>query len=56
MIKDPIVEEVREARLQHTKRFGNDLNAIVADHKARQSKLDRPLVKLSPKRVLRKAS
>ncbi len=56
MIKDPIVEEVREARLKHTKRFNSDLSAIVADLKDRQNKLERPVVKLSPKRVMRKAS
>ena len=56
MIKDPIVEEVRRARLQHTKRFKNDLADIVSDIKDRQDKLDRPVVRLSPKRVIRKAS
>jgi len=56
MFKDPIVEEVRAARQRHSARFGHDLNAIVADFKERQKHLDRPLVSLSPKKSVQKAS
>ena len=31
--KDPIVEEVRQARQAHAKKFGNDLDAIARDLK-----------------------
>lgn len=35
-MKDPIVEEVRKARINHAKKFGYNLNAIVADFQERQ--------------------
>jgi hypothetical protein len=56
MFKDPIVEEVRAARQRHSARFNHDLDAIVADLKDKQQHLDRPVVSLSPKRAVRKAS
>jgi hypothetical protein len=56
MFKDPIVEEVRAARQRHAARFNHDLEAIVADLKDKQKHLDRPVVSLSPKRPMRKAS
>ena len=56
MFKDPIVEEVRAARQRHSARFNYDLEAIVADLKDKQQHLDRPVVSLSPKRAVRKAS
>lgn len=56
MFKDPIVEEVRAARQRHSARFGHKLEAIVADLKAKQAKLDRPVVSFPPKKIQRKAS
>lgn len=56
MFKDPIVEEVRAARHRHSSRYNGDLSAIVADLKKKQKKMDRPVVTLSPKRPMRKAS
>jgi hypothetical protein len=56
MFKDPIVEEVRAARQRHASRFANDLDAIVADLRQKERHLGRPVVSLTPKKPLRKAS
>jgi len=56
MFKDPIVEEVRATRQRHSARFNHDLNAIVADIRQRQQRMDRPIVSLAPKRLMKKAS
>jgi hypothetical protein len=56
MQKDPIVEEVRLARQSHSRRFNDDLNAIVQDLQRKQSHMNRPVVSLPPKRILQKAS
>ncbi|MDA1087840.1 MAG: hypothetical protein O2901_12605 [Verrucomicrobia bacterium] len=56
MFKDPIVEEVREARMRHSAKFNHDLDAIVDDLMKKQDQLDRPVVSLPPKRIARKAS
>jgi len=56
MFKDPIVEEVRAARQRHSARFNHDLNAIVADMRKRQQHMGRPVVSLTPKRPMKKAS
>jgi hypothetical protein len=56
MFKDPIVEEVRAARQRHSARFNNDLNAIVADIREKQQHMGRPIVTLTPKRPIKKAS
>lgn len=56
MFKDPIVQEVRAARQRHSARFGHDLEAIVADLKEKEQRLDRPVVSLSAKRPMRKVS
>lgn len=56
MFKDPIVEEVRAARQRHSARFNHDLESIVADLKNKQKNMDRPVVSLSPKRPMHKAS
>ena len=36
-MKNPIVEEVRKHRLEHTQKFGGDLDAICADLKEIQA-------------------
>lgn len=48
--KDPIVEEVREARQAHAKKFGNDLDAIARDLKRHEQAEDRTVVSFPPKR------
>ena len=47
---DPIVEEVRHARDEHTARFNYDLKAICADLRRRQDASDRSVLSLEPKR------
>ncbi len=49
MIKDPIVEEVREVREAHAAKFNYDLQAIYEDIKKQEKKSKRKFVKLSPK-------
>lgn len=49
-MKDPIVEEVRKIRMEHSLEFGNDLKAIVADLRAKQSVSGRNVVRRSPRR------
>jgi hypothetical protein len=56
MFRDPIVEEVRAARLRHALKFHNDLDAIVADLKEKEKHLNRPVVSMGPKPPIRKAS
>ncbi len=47
MFKDPIVDEVREARIKHAAQFNFDLKKIAQDLKEKQSK--RKTVSYSPK-------
>jgi hypothetical protein len=49
-MKDPIVEEVRHARMEHTKRFNYDLSAICKDLREVQKKCGHKVVRLYPKR------
>ena len=57
MWNDPIVEEVRNARNEHAKKFNYDLNAIFADLKKQQKSSKRKFVTLPPRKptVLPKA-
>jgi hypothetical protein len=48
-MKDPIVEEIRRFRDEHSKRFNYDLDAICEDYKAHQVQLGSRLVRLKPK-------
>ena len=50
-MKDPIVEEVRRIRMEHTKQFNSDLDAICADLRAVQERCGHKVVRLSPKRL-----
>lgn len=50
MWNDPIVEEVRNARNEHAKKFNYDLNAIAADLKKQQKASKRKFVTLLPKK------
>ena len=57
MWNDPIVEEVRNTRNEHAKKFNYDLNAIAADLKKQQKASKRKFVTLPPRKptVLPKA-
>ena len=48
-MKDPIVEEVREARKQHAERLNYDLRAICEDLRRRELALNRRIAFLPPK-------
>lgn len=48
-MKDPIVEEVREARKKHAERFNFDLNAICVDLKKKEKECGHPIRSLPPK-------
>ena len=50
MHKDPIVEEVRQARAAHAKRFGYDLEKIVQDLKRIEKESGHEVVRFEPKR------
>jgi hypothetical protein len=52
-MKDPIVEEVRRFRDEHSKRFNYDLDAICEDYKAHQVQVGSRLVRLKPKTTAR---
>jgi hypothetical protein len=56
MWKDPIVEEVRNAREEHAARFNYDLKAIFKDIQAEERRGDRRFVSLEPRRPLEVAS
>ena len=49
-MKDPIVEEVRKHRLEHTKKFRGDLAAICADLRSVQKASGHVVVRLEPKK------
>ncbi len=51
MKKDPIVEEVRQARNAHAAKFNYDLKAICKDLKTKEADCDHPLVSFPPKRL-----
>ena len=46
---DPIVQEVRKHRLEHTRRFKGDLKAICADLRAIQIASGHAVVRLPPR-------
>jgi hypothetical protein len=53
MWKDPIVEEVRQAREEYAARFGFDLEALVRDLREHQEELARSgweIISLPPRR------
>ncbi len=49
-MRDPIVEEVRKWRMEHTRRFKGDLSAICADLRSIQEASGHEVVRLAPKR------
>jgi hypothetical protein len=48
-MKDPIVEEVRKYRMEHTQRFGGDLHKICEDLRKKDQTMKNRLVRLSPR-------
>ncbi len=50
-MKDPIVDEVRAARMAHTKKFNYDLAAICADLRRIETESGHKLVNRNPKLI-----
>ena len=50
-MKDPIAEEVREHRMEHTRKFKGDLTAICADLWAIQKASGHKVVRLAPRKL-----
>ena len=50
-MKDPIVAEVRQHRMEHTQRFNSDLALICEDFRKLEAGLGDRLVKPEPKRL-----
>jgi hypothetical protein len=50
-MKDPIVEEVRKHRMQHTRKFNSDLAAICEDLRSIQQSSGHKVVRLPPRRI-----
>jgi len=53
---DPIVDEVRRHRMEHTRECGSDLDAICEDLRRKQAISNRRIVRLPPKRLQSTAS
>ena len=52
-MKDPIVEEVRQHRLEHTLKFKGDLKAICADLRSIQDASGHKIIRLAPRKPIR---
>jgi hypothetical protein len=50
-MKDPIIEEVRKYRMEHTRKFGGNLAAICIDLRQIQTTSGHEVVRLAPKRL-----
>ena len=50
-MSDPIVDEVRRARMAHTQKFNYDLSAICKDLRAIQENCGHKVVRLEPRRI-----
>jgi hypothetical protein len=50
-MKDPIVEEVRRYRMEHTREFGGDLNRICEDLRRFQQESGCQVVRRPPKLI-----
>ncbi len=50
-MKDPIVEEVRKYRMEHTRRFGGDLHRICEDLRKTDKTLKNRVVKRKPRKL-----
>ena len=49
-MKDPIVEEVRKHRMEHTRRFRGDLTAICDDLRSIQVSSGHKVIRLAPRK------
>jgi hypothetical protein len=49
-MRDPIVEEVRKHRMEHTRKFRGDLSAIVADLRSIQIASGHKVVRFPPRK------
>ena len=49
MIKDPIVEEIRKYRKQHSEKYGYDLDKICVALKKREKQSNKKVVNLKPR-------
>jgi hypothetical protein len=52
-MNDPFVDEVRQARMEHTRKFDYDLSAICEDLRKIQAISGHEVVRLAPKRIRR---
>lgn len=50
-MNDPIVDEVRQTRMEHTRQFNYDLDAICADLRSIQAKCGHKIVRLAARRL-----
>nr|VFJ47944.1 MAG: hypothetical protein BECKDK2373B_GA0170837_101922 [Candidatus Kentron sp. DK] len=50
-MKDPIVEEIRQYRMEHTRRFDSDLSRICQDLRKLEKELGDRVVELQPRRL-----
>jgi hypothetical protein len=50
-MRDPIVEEVRKYRMEHTRKFRGDLSAICADLRYIQKASGHKVVRLAPRKL-----
>lgn len=48
---DPIVEEVRRHRMEHTRKHANNLSEIIADLREVQERSGHKIVRLPPRRI-----
>ena len=53
-MKDPIVDEVRNNRMEHTRKFKGDLTAICADLRSIENMSGHKIVRLAPTRLIDK--
>ena len=49
-MKDPVIEEVRKARMEHTRKFKGDLAAICEDLRRIEAACGLKVVRLAPRR------
>ncbi len=50
-MKDPVVDEVRKYRIEHTRQFHSDLHQICEDLREFEATLGDRVVRLEPKRI-----
>ncbi len=53
MINDPIVEEVRHFRQQHTEKYAHNLKRIVSALREKEQASKRPLLNTGPKLLVK---